>query len=116
MEEKYHLSMSIFNKFLDTEREYNINYYDSKEDDNNWTYCSLCKQRLLSKHYLLGVEYLKKGQEINYDEINSIYGFLQDNTYICKIDGEPIYNIIEDDIEEFAGGEDNAKRVKTREV
>ena len=52
--------MSIFNKFLDTDREYDLNSYDAKDDDNNWTCCSLCKQHLLSKHYLAGVEYLKK--------------------------------------------------------
>ena len=59
MEEKYHLAMSIFNKFLDTE-DYQINSYDSKNDENNWTYCCLCKQQLLSKHYLQGVEYIKE--------------------------------------------------------
>ena len=26
--------MSIFNKFLDTEEKYNINYYDSKDDNS----------------------------------------------------------------------------------
>ena len=116
LEEKYHLAVSIFNKFLDTEREYDLNSYDPKEDDNNWTYCSLCKQQLLSKHYLLGAEYLKQGKDIDFLNIATTFGFMKDNTYICKIDGEPLYSIIEDDIEEFAGGEDNTKRVKTREI
>ena len=93
MEEKYRLSHSIFNRFLDTERDYQIYSYDPKNDDNNWTYCSLCQQRLLSKHYLLGAKKMKKGEPINYDEINNIYGDLVSNTYICKINGEPIYTM-----------------------
>jgi hypothetical protein len=116
IEEKYHLAMSIFNKFLDTDREYDLNTYDAKDDENNWTCCSLCKQHLLSKHYLAGVEYLKKGEDIDFLKLATTFGFMKDNTYICKIDGEPLYSIIEDDVEEFAGGEDNNKRIKTREV
>lgn len=115
LEERFSLANSIFDKFLNTEIDYDV-YKIEREDTKNWTKCNICDQDLLCKHYLYGVELRKQDREFDYDKFIDIYGVEQTESYYCKICGEFLGTTNMMDIDEFAGGGEDGKRAVTREV
>lgn len=115
LEERFNLANSIFDKFLNTELEYNTSEIN-REDSKNWTKCNICDQDLLCKHYLYGVELKKNDKEFDFDQFIVTYGTEQTESYYCKICGEFLGTTNMMDIDEFAGGGEDGKRAVTREV
>ena len=115
IEERFSLANSIFDKFLNTEEDYDTTQI-LKEDTKNWTKCNICSQELLCKHYLYGVELRKNDKEFDFDKFVGIFGVEQTESYYCKICGEFLGTTDMMDIDEFAGGGEDGKRAVTREV
>ena len=114
-DERIKMMSILFNKFLDEENHiYDINKI-SQNDDENYTYCNICNQKIFCKHYLWAVRNIESNGNINYDDLIKLYGKRINQSYNCNICGSLLQNDDPLDTDEFEGGEDG-KLVKSREI
>ena len=116
IKEKYNFANAIFKKFLNQEKDYDINVLSVGNDDN-WSECYICNQQLLCKHYMFGVHQLSETDDIDIEAITRIFAVEKEKTFYCKICGEHLLNKEAEDIAAFVrvvGAE--GKRAVNREV
>lgn len=85
--------------------------------DFNWTYCSLCHQKLICNHYLYANYLIQNTGELDETKLKDLYGFEVDQNYNCKVCGEFLVSGEDIDMDGFvknAGKGDT--RMVTREV
>ena len=85
--------------------------------DFNWTYCSLCHQKLICNHYLYANYLIQETGELDETKLKDLYGFEVDQNYNCKTCGEFLVSGEDIDMDGFvknAGKGDT--RMVTREV
>jgi len=56
--------------------------------DFNWTYCSLCHQKLICNHVLFAYNLIQQTGELDETRLKDLYGIEIDQNYNCKVCGE----------------------------
>ncbi len=85
--------------------------------DFNWTYCSMCHQKLICNHLLYAHSIIQKTGELDETLLKNVYGIEIDLNYNCKVCGEFLVSSEELDMDGFvkkAGAND--ARMVTREL
>ncbi len=138
--EKYSLINTILQKFQDLspvflkdlamgdesnkEMEDNIKEYGRVDIVNpnlnfNWTYCSICHQKLICNHVLYANKLIKESDDDTLDEkiLKDMYGIEVDQNYNCKVCGEFLVSSDEIDMDGFVRKADaNDQKIITREI
>jgi len=116
-DDRYQFARSIFRNFLNVETQFDHDYnvFDRTSNDNNFTYCNICNQKLLCNHIRLGVSYIENDLPIDYDKIITIYTEEVNGGYYCRACDEFVGNTDVLDLDDFAKGEDGFRN-KTREL
>jgi hypothetical protein len=138
--EKYSLMNTILQKFQDLapvflkdlamgdesskELEDNIKEYGRIDIVNpnlnfNWTYCSICHQKLICNHVLYANKLIKESENDTLDEkiLKDMYGIEVDQNYNCKVCGEFLVSSDEIDMDGFVRKADaNDQKIITREI
>jgi hypothetical protein len=138
--EKYGLMNTILEKFQDlspvflkdlsmgdessNEMEENIKDYGRIDLINrnlnfNWTYCSICHQKLLCNHVLYANKLIKESENDTLDEkiLKNVYGIEVEQNYNCKVCGEFLVASDEIDMDGFVRKADaNDQKILTREI
>jgi len=116
LEEEYRIAGNILDKYLNTEKSYDL-YSISSLDDENWGESKECGTRLLCKHYLLGVNQIKQGGKVDEEEIIAVYGQHFNGAVKCKICGSHLRNSDIEDLAQFAKkGDREGARLIEREI
>lgn len=137
--ERYKLSKMILDKFQDLTPSF-FKYLaqgeesESKTDDFemgdygrfdmiheneklNWSYCSLCHQKLLCNHYLYVNQILAQTNELDEKLLKDLYGLEIDQNYGCRVCGEHLVSGEDIDMDGFVKKADkNDQRMITREI
>ena len=117
----FRLAQAIFAQYLNEEtRVYDINQIETAETgdidmERNYTYCNMCDQHLLCKHFLYGVRKITETNVIDMTALQAIYTEIRDNSAWCKICGEPIGTTEVLDLDDLAKGDDG-RIMRTREI
>ena len=142
--EKYSLSNMILQKFQDVtpsflkdllsshDNENNVSYLSNMDEiireygkfdvinpnkDFNWTYCSLCHQKLICNHVLYAYNIIKETGKLDEILLKDLYGVETDQNYNCKVCGEFLVASDELDLDGFVkkGGQNDTVMI-TREI
>jgi hypothetical protein len=132
LQEKYTLTTMVLKKFQDIEPTFlkeliegtdiNLDDYGRFDVINsnlnfNWTYCSICHQKLVCNHYLYGNSLVINDGELDEKKLKDLYGIEVEQNYNCKVCGEFLVASEEVDMDGFARKADkNDARIITREV
>ena len=125
-EDTFRLAQAIFAQYLNEEtRVYNINQIEIVDVDGNkintvdmernYTYCNLCDQQLLCKHFLYGSRKITENNKIDMTLLQGIYTEIHDASPRCKICGEAVGTTEVLDLDDLAKGEDG-RIMRTREI
>jgi hypothetical protein len=82
----------------------------------NWTYCSLCHQKLVCNHYLYASSIIKEEGELDEKKLKDLYGIEVEQNYNCKVCGEFIVSSDEIDMDGFVKKADGDGKMVTREL
>ncbi len=85
--------------------------------DFNWTYCSLCHQKLICNHELYAYNLIQQTGELNETLLKDLYGVEVDQNYNCKVCGEFLVAAEDIDMDGFVkNANKNDGRMITREI
>ncbi len=85
--------------------------------DFNWTYCSLCHQKLICNHELYAYNLIQQTGELNETLLKDLYGVEIDQNYNCKVCGEFLVAAEDIDMDGFVkNANKNDARMVTREI
>ncbi len=134
LQEKYSLTTMVLKKFQDVEPIFlkeiineegsSVNMDDYGRFDVihpnlnfNWTYCSICHQKLICNHYLYGNSLIINEDKLDEKQLKDLYGIEVDQNYNCKVCGEFLVASEEVDMDGFVRKADNNDaRIITREI
>ena len=134
LQEKYSLTVMVLKKFQDVEPIFlkeiineegssvNMDDYGRFDTINsnlnfNWTYCSICHQKLICNHYLYGNSLIINEDKLDEKKLKDLYGIEVEQNYNCKVCGEFLVASEEIDMDGFVRKADkNDARAITREV